>query len=87
MGGNLSPAALSRSPIHLARAEAPYVSPYTDALATELLERIRQLRIAQGGASVVAQSKRVGAVAAVFDRQGNRLGIIERMNVAGGEDA
>jgi hypothetical protein len=87
IGGNIAPAAFARSPIHLARADAPYVSPYTDALATELLERIRQLRIAQGGASAVAQSKRVGAAAAVFDRQGNRLGTIERMNAPGGKHA
>jgi hypothetical protein len=87
MGAKTAPPAFSRSPVHLARAEAPYVSPYTDALATELLERIRQLRIAQGGASAVAQSKRVGAVAAVFDRQGNRLGTIERMNAPGGKHA
>ena len=75
------------APIHLARAEAPYTSPYNEALAAELLERLRQLRIAQGGASAVAQSKRVGAVAAVFDRQGNRLATIEHMNVPNGAHA
>jgi hypothetical protein len=87
MGGNIAPASFTRAPIHLARAEAPYVSPYADALAAELLERIRQLRIVQGGATAAAQSKRVGAVAAVFDREGNRLGTIERMNVPGGNHA
>jgi Domain of unknown function (DUF4157) len=87
MGGNIAPATFTRAPIHLARAEAPYVSPYTDALAAELLERIRQLRIVQGGATAYAQSQRVGAVAAVFDLQGNRLDTIERMNVPGGKHA
>jgi hypothetical protein len=87
MGGSVASATFSPAPIHLARADAPSVSPYTDALAAELLERIRQMRIAQGGATAFAQSKRVGAVATVFDREGNRLGTIERMNVPGGQHA
>jgi uncharacterized protein DUF4157 len=65
----------------------PYVSPYNEALAAELLERLRQMRIAAGSASTVPQSQRVGAAAAVFDRQGNRIATIEHMNVPGGAHA
>lgn len=77
----------ANGPMHLARAEAPYVSPYNDALAADLLERLRQLRVVEAASSAVPQARRVGAVAAVFDRQGNRIDIIGRMNVPGGEHA
>jgi hypothetical protein len=75
------------APIYVARAGDPYVSPYNETLATELFEHLRQLRIVEGGASAVQQAKRVGAVAALFDRQGNRLATIARMNVPGGAHA
>ena len=71
----------------LARQEVPYVSPYTEALGNELFEQLRQLRIAEGGATAAAQAKRVGAVAALFDGQGNRIDTIARMNVQGGAHA
>ncbi len=83
LGESIAQAPVTRSGVQLARAPAPYKSPYTETVARELMDQLLQMRRALGG-TAREQSQRVGAVAALFDRQGNRLGTVARMNIPKG---
>lgn len=67
----------------IARQDTPYVSPYNEELARELFGRLNAQRSAEEAMSASGFRTRVGAVAAVFDREGKRIATIERMNARG----
>jgi hypothetical protein len=85
-GRSIRGAAITPAAPSIARAPAPYVSPYNEALAREMYARMVAFR-AEQGATGGFERQFVVAVGAVFDEQGKRIGWFERMNVPGAAHA